>query len=891
VSGERSRLRIQVTGLVQGVGFRPYVYRLATRMGLSGWVMNSPAGVVIEVEGPRSAVRAFARELERRPPPLARVLACETREIPPVGEGSFTIVASRGEGARETLVSPDVATCEACRREVFDPLDRRHLYPFTNCTDCGPRYTIIRDLPYDRLLTSMAAFEMCPECRREYEDPGDRRFHAQPNACPACGPRVWLEDVRGRKLAVSSGAGDGRWAELFREKVKEGAVVAVKGLGGFHLACDARSEEAVSLLRRRKRRPAKPFAVMAPHLKAARKYVEVGPVAEELLVSPAAPIVILPVRRERGRGGDRRERAAGPAPSVAPGAATLGVMLAYTPLHLMLFDEELDLLVMTSANPSGLPIIRDDDEARTRLAGTADLFLFHDRPIVNRCEDSVIRVWADGLRGPDGDRCGSDHAARCGLRDRPRGAGRGRPEGPAGGGLPVVIPYRRSRGYAPAPLEVAPSLPEPPPDAGLSVFGAGGEMKSTFCLLRGDKAFMSPHLGEMEFVESLGSYRETYERFQAFLDSPPKVVAVDPHPGYRVSGLAVELAGPEAARVGVFHHHAHMVSCLAENGAAGDAEVLGLVCDGTGYGPDGSIWGFEVLAGTAAGFRRLGCLAPTLMPGGDAAARRPFRAAAAHLHRTLGSDGVDRLARLYPDRREELEAVRAVLEAGLRGRSGGRSSPVPGAVLTSSCGRLFDAVSAMLGVTVENTYEGQAAVELSALCEDDPSAVLGPVPRRYRFRVVLRGKEAADPGGRAERADRAGRTGRDLAETEHGRTPGPEGGPSLLVLDPAPFLVALLEDVEAGRVDARAGSRLFHSSLVEAMVEALETASRLSGLTRVCLSGGTFQNPVLVRAVRRRLEDFGFEVLAHRRVPPNDGGLALGQAVAAAWMAREEGVI
>lgn len=308
-----------------------------------------------------------------------------------------------------------------------------------------------------------------------------------------------------------------------------------------------------------------------------------------------------------------------------------------------------------------------------------------------------------------------------------------------------------------------------------------------------------------------------------------------------------------------------MVSCLADNGAAGDAEVLGLVCDGTGYGPDGSIWGFEVLAGTAAGFRRLGHLAPTPMPGGDAAARRPFRAAAAHLHRTLGSGGVDRLARLYPDRREELEAVRAVLEAGLRARSGGRSSPVPGAVLTSSCGRLFDAVSAMLGVTAENTYEGQAAVELSALCEDDPSAALGPVPERYRFHLILQERDAAD---RADRAD-----------------------PSLLLLDPAPFLEALLEDVEAGRVDAQAGSRLFHASLVEAMAQGLETASRLTGLTRVCLSGGTFQNPVLVRAVRRQLEDLGFEVLVHRQVPPNDGGLALGQAVAAAWMAREERVI
>lgn len=896
---------------MQGVGFRPHVYRLATGLGLGGWVLNAPDGVTIEIEGPPAAVDTFVRELRRRPPRLARIATLEVVDVPvtgppsPAGKASFgcldrrfAILASLDEGVKETLVSPDVATCEACRRELSDPTDRRHGYPFTNCTDCGPRYTIIRGLPYDRPLTSMTVFPMCPECQAEYDDPVDRRFHAQPNACPVCGPRVWLETSDGRALDGGDGpAGSGggplrtsaaaseppSWAAAFRQLIRGGAIVAVKGLGGFHLACDARSEEAVARLRQRKRRPAKPFAVMARDLEAARRYVMAGPAAESYLSSPAAPIVILPLR-------PARPGAPAAAPSVSPGSPTLGLMLAYTPLHVLLFDEDLDLLVMTSANRSDLPIVKDNDAARAELAGIADYFLLHDREIVNRCEDSVVRVVEPG---PESEAAGVSPASPASPAA----------EQPADGAPALVIPYRRSRGYAPAPIDVGSSLPgadrEAASWAGIAtaagiaapagiapaagvILGAGAEMKSTFCLLRGSQAFLSPHLGEMEFVESLQAYREAFDRYVEILGCRPALVAFDPHPGYRVSRLARDLA--DAGRP-VFHHHAHLVSCLADNGLPGDEEVLGVVCDGTGYGPDGAVWGFELLAATAASFRRLGHLACVPLPGGDVVARRPFRAAAAHLYRALGPEGVRRLARLYPEQATELEVSRRLLEARPRRAQGGDGPP-----LSSSCGRLFDAVAAMAGVTAENTYEGQAAVELSGLLDapdrnlDAAGPLLADPPERFRFAITGGG----NPGG----APAAG------APAVAGQAPVEEGP---LVLDPAPFLVALLEDLEAGRqapradapgtnrpADAGGIALLFHQALVRGVTEALVILRRRTGLARVCLSGGTFQSPHLVRALRQRLEADGFTVFTHRQVPPNDGGLALGQAVAAAWLGSKE---
>jgi len=852
-SASLTRCRVQVTGLVQGVGFRPHVYRLASELGLSGWVLNSSSGVTIEVEGPKTQVAEFVARLRRRPPPLARIASLEEAALPPTGERRFVILASQDEGARKTLVSPDIAVCEACRREMGDPADRRFGYPFINCTDCGPRYTIVENLPYDRPLTSMKAFEMCPRCRAEYEDPADRRFHAQPNACPVCGPEVWLEDAGGRVLAraprpggadpSASSAAD-FWRTV-RGLLRRGAIVAVKGLGGFHLACDARSEAAVRRLRARKDRPAKPLAVMAPDLDAARRYVTIGDRTARLLLSPAAPILVLPARDVN--------------PALAPGAVTLGLMLAYTPLHLLLFGDGLDLLVMTSANRRGLPIVRDNDAARRELAGLVDYFLFHDRDIVNRCEDSVIRVVERDESAP-----GAAGLDRTGGSSPEVASGNVAPSADCGPApAPVVIFYRRSRGYAPEPLDVSASLPPERRQAGReeAVLGAGAEMKSTFCLLRGGEAFLSPHLGEMDYVESLAVYRETYDRYLGLLDVTPHVAAFDPHPGYNSSRLARRLASGRMESLPVYHHHAHLVSCLADNGLPGNDDVLGLVCDGTGYGSDGAIWGFELLAGSALGFRRLGHLAYTWMPGGDAAARYPYRAAAAHFHRALGRPGVERLASLYPERCAELEALLARLEHPRSGRGrSGEDGPRKSGALTSSCGRLFDAVAALAGLTGENTYEGQAAVELTEL--------LGPGGERGQITEAAYRKPP--PGYRFE-----------VALNDDG----------LIVIDPAPFLRAALDELETlwamGReVDTVSLSLTFHRALTEAAVRALVAAREQTGLETVCLSGGTFQNPFLVTWLCEQLEDSGFQVFIHRRVPPNDGGLSLGQAVAAAWQTR-----
>lgn len=870
-----------MTGLVQGVGFRPYVWRLATALGLGGWVRNSPGGVIVEVQGPREAVEVFTHELGRNPPRLASVDRLTVSDVPLVDLDApphpFTIAASESDGTRKTVVSPDVAICDACREEVRDPSNRRHGYPFTNCTDCGPRYSIIEGLPYDRSLTSMRSFAMCPDCREEYEDPADRRFHAQPNACPECGPYVWIQGRDGGRIA------EGAWRETFLGLAKRGAIFAVKGLGGFHLACDARNEEAVARLRARKRRPAKPFAVMARDIRAARRYVTVGPVAERLLLSPAAPIVVLPLRpaaREPGPAHSGHGRMGGPssprpgvaAPSLAPGSRTLGVMLPYTPLHLLLFDDEMDLLVMTSANRSDLPIVRENEAARTELAGIADYYLFHDRDIVNRCEDSVVRVH-EGGRALAGD------------------VGRGSAP-PDQGAKALVIPYRRSRGYAPAPLDLRASLPAPlPACAGapasdvhgesrrsstpalpVSAFGAGGEMKGAFCLVRDAEAFLSPHLGEIGSLESLEAYKDALDRYLHLLGVSPNLIAYDPHPGYLVSRFArrliveIPVKGrpregrpaaadsvrlPDPVFVPVYHHHAHMVSCLADNGLPGDMEVLSTVCDGTGHGPDGTVWGFEILRGTASRFSRLGHLACTPMPGGDVTVRRPYRSAVAHLLRGAGLPGVKRLAELRPHHREEIELTcrlltRATKDTVQPGAAGGPDHwDSAGLVVTSSCGRLYDAVAAIAGLTAENTYEGEAAVLLSEQLEEEDDLVADP-PERYRFTVV------------------------------EGRS---------IVIDPRPFLTSVLLDLDTGEANPRRVAILFHQAMTSALNAALSSARRRTGLSRVVLSGGTFQNPHLVEAVRTRLLYSGFEVFTHRRVPPNDGGLALGQVVAAAWMA------
>lgn len=754
---ERSpvRYRITIKGTVQGVGFRPFVYNLARAYGVKGTVLNASQGVVIEAEGEAAAVEAFLAAVRERPPRLARITDLQWETLPPAGYGDFSIVTSEDTAEKEALVPPDVALCPDCARETFDPDDRHYRYPFTNCTNCGPRFTIVRDLPYDRPKTSMAEFPMCPDCAREYHDPGDRRFHAQPVACPACGPRVEVVDRDGRPV-------DGPWDALTWEALAAGRIVAFKSLGGFHLVCDARNPAALRELRRRKGRDAKPFAVMARDLETVREYCFVNEREAELLASPQAPIVIL----------RRRPEAALP-DELAPGLSTLGVMLPYTPLHFLLFQGPFTLLVMTSGNYSELPLAKDNEAALEELGGIADLFVWHNRGIVNRCDDSLAMV-VDG----------------------------------------EVQLLRRSRGYVPQPVRV-------PVAGGPVVLGIGGEMKNTFCLLKKDQAFVSQHIGELDSVEGEENLFSSLLNFERLLGVEPDVVGYDLHPDYRSSRLAGRIAA--RARYAVQHHHAHMVSCLAENGRTGPA--VGAVLDGTGYGTDGTLWGFEILTGDDAEFKRALHLAPVPLPGGEQAVRHPWRTAVAYLVTHLGAaDGERAARRLFADRGRDLDIVLKLVERGF-------NSP-----LSSGCGRLFDAAAALLGFHGRATYEGQAAVELAELVWEDPREGL----RQGSYPFEIKGE----------------------------------------VIDPAGVVAGLLEDLERGTARETVALR-FHNSVLEMVREGVRRAAAAAGLALVALSGGTWQNRYLLSAARTVLPKDGFEVLYHRRVPANDGGLCLGQAVIA----------
>jgi hydrogenase maturation protein HypF len=769
------RTAVRVEGVVQGVGFRPFVYTLATGLGLTGLVGNDLDGVFVEVEGPLAAVSEFLLLLERDAPPLARIERVTTRAITPRRSASFAIAASQvasqaagpagpdgAAGRRRTLVSADTATCADCLRELTDPADRRFGYPFINCTNCGPRFTIVRDVPYDRPLTTMAAFAMCEQCAAEYHDPADRRFHAQPTCCPACGPRLALLDPAGNALVGEPLA---RAAEL----LSQGRVLAVKGLGGYHLAADAACEEAVARLRARKHREDKPFAVMAADLTAARRLAEVDTAAAGLLTSPARPIVLLPRRAE-----------ADLAAATAPGNRQLGIMLPYTPLHHLLLKAAAQAgeagsrpIVLTSGNVSDEPIVYRDEEALARLGGIADAFVVHDRAIHIRTDDSVARAF------------------------------RGRP-----------MLLRRSRGYVPEPVVVASGFPR-------HVLACGAELKNTFCLARDRYVFVSHHIGDLENAETLRSFTEGIEHFRRLFDVAPQVVAHDLHPEYLSTKYAVELAETSQVRLeGVQHHHAHIASCLADNGA--DGPVIGVAFDGTGFGTDDTIWGGEFLAADLTGFERGGHLAPVPMPGGAAAIRQPWRMAAAYL-------AADPQAPQPPD----LDVVRrnqaswpAIVSMARRGVN---SPP------TSSAGRLFDAAAAVLGVRDAINYEGQAAVELEQLA--DP-AETGAYP-------------AALQAGHPFQA-----RGSDLL---HG----------------------VIDDLTSG-VPAPVIAARFHHG-VAALIEAGCLAMRdRYGLDAVALSGGVFQNLLLLHATVSRLEARGFRVLVHSRVPCNDGGISLGQAVVAA---------
>src|SRR5215216_2911067 len=761
----RERRGATVRGIVQGVGFRPFVYALARRYGLSGTVRNDAEGIRIEVEGAPEELGRFARALAEDAPPLAVVESVFWQPLATLGNREFCIEESREGLRRQALVSPDVATCEDCLAELLDPTDRRYRYPFTNCTNCGPRFTITRSVPYDRATTTIADFEMCPGCQREYDDPADRRFHAQPNACPVCGPQVRLLDRFGHERHVEREDPVRRAAQILCGR----AIVAIKGLGGYHLACDPFAAGAVKTLRGRKVRQDKPFALMARDLEQVRAFCRVGPEEEKLLTSPARPIVLLERRWESGI-----------AEEVAPRQKTLGVMLAYTPLHHLLLQDAGIPLVMTSGNRSDEPIAYRDEEAFEQLWEIADYFLVHNRPVHMRTDDSVVRAAEE-----------------------------------------TVYPVRRSRGYAPAPLGV-------PESFGRHVLACGGELKNTFCVAKERHVFLSHHIGDLENYETLRSFREGVEHFCRLFDVQPELVAFDLHPEYLSTKYTRELEEAGLPAVGVQHHHAHIASCLADNERPGTERVIGVALDGTGYGTDGAVWGGEFLEGSVAeGFARRAHLEYASMPGGSAAIRQPWRMALAQLVALYGEEEVLSLplAMVRQTGERNVRLVARLVEHGL-------NTPQ-----TSSAGRLFDAVAALAGVpgTLRTTYEGQAAIELEL-------AAIGPVHRGYSFRL----------------------------------RPNDQGW----VVETQGIIVGVVDDLLAGRETREISSR-FHRTMAEVVVAGCEEIRDAGRANAVALSGGTFQNLLLMEQVVELLAGKGFAVYRHRRVPTNDGGLSLGQAVLA----------
>ncbi|MCB2228043.1 MAG: carbamoyltransferase HypF [Desulfarculaceae bacterium] len=768
MSAKTTRELARVEGVVQGVGFRPFVYNLARGLGLTGWVSNTAAGVELAVQGGGEAVEEFFARLETQAPPLAVIHRVERQTAEPEpGESEFEIRASEG-GKRSTLISPDVAVCEACLAEMLDPVDRRHGYAFINCTHCGPRYTIIEDLPYDRPLTTMKAFEMCPACGAEYHDPTDRRFHAQPTACPVCGPRLWLADGEGNELAADDAVAEAA------EALAKGEVLAVKGLGGFHLAADAASEEAVARLRGRKHREEKPLAVMVAGLEQARALAELDQASAEALASRERPIVLVP-----------RREGAPLAPSVAPRNRLIGLLLPYTPLHHLLLaaaaERGLKALVMTSGNVSDEPICLDNHEAVCRIGAKAargaiaDKLLLHNRDIHLRSDDSVVRVVGGALRQ-----------------------------------------MRRSRGFVPSPLILAPGVA---PEGCPPILAAGAHQKNTLCLLRGREAFLSQHVGDLDDLRTLEFFELTAGHLARILEAEPQVIACDLHPDYLSSKWAVERGLPV---VRVQHHHAHAVAVMAEHGLSG--EVLGLCLDGTGFGDDATVWGGELLAARAGGYRRLGRLRRFGLPGGEAAVKEPWRVGWSLLHEVFGPEEAASLALGLVERRgQHLPLISRMIAQGI-------NTP-----LTSSLGRLFDGVAALCGLREEVAYEGQAAVELEqamqALADGYPFA---------------------------------------LRETE-----------GLLELDWGPAVMAVVEDVLNG-ADAATVSARFHAGLLAGLSAWAQAGAELSGLTRACLGGGCLMNACLLAGLPAALEGAGLTVYTAALAPSNDGGLSLGQAVAAA---------
>ncbi|MHC4982790.1 MAG: carbamoyltransferase HypF [Planctomycetota bacterium] len=777
--GEKTsqRRRFAVAGQVQGVGFRPFVYRLAVELGLTGWVVNDSRGVTIEVQGRAAALDDFHRRLLAELPPLAEIARCEVEPAEPiVGEKHFEIAPSEGGELADAQVTVDTATCADCLREMDDPADPRYGYPFINCTNCGPRYTIVSRIPYDRPNTTMSDFAMCSLCGREYADPADRRFHAQPVACPRCGPAVWLVDTRGRQISCEDAV-----AEAAR-MLLAGRIVAIKGLGGFHIACRADDEHVLVRLRRRKRRDAKPFAIMVADLPQAETLAQLGTAARELLSGPLRPILLLPKLPD-----------AKVARSLTGALDTLGIMLPYTPLHHLLFKRlraaaggPAPPMVMTSGNFSEEPLVKDNDAAIAHLGRIADAILLHNRRIERRVDDSVVQLTADGRLGV----------------------------------------MRRARGYAPEPVRLA-SVGEARPGAP-AILAVGAELRNTICLYRDGRAVLSEHIGDLKDGRAYRHFIDTINHLEALFEVAPELVAADAHPQYLASEYAArrhsgDLPGRRAVPlVRVQHHHAHIVSCLAENGFAGD--VIGLACDGVGYGDDGAVWGCEVLRAGVCDYERLGHLRYIPLIGGDAAARQTWRPAAAALHDAFGEDWPDHARRCgLAVSDEQAAAACEMLAVGVN---------CPPA---SSLGRWFDAIAALCGLAAENRFEGEAPMTLEA-------AVERGVDECYSFTIV-------------------------------------SGGPFLI--DLRPLVEEVVADL-ASKTPVPVVAAKFHNSVAAFLLAAARRARQETNLTTVALSGGCFANRYLTARLASALACDGFEVLRHNKIPCNDGGVSLGQAVVAA---------
>jgi len=748
---DMKRAEIEINGIVQGIGFRPFIYNLARTHSIRGWVLNNEKGVLIDAESEDGNLHQFIQEIPNLAPPLARIESFKIKHLEPLGYTTFEIRKSEEAQGKFVLISPDVATCNQCLSELFSSENFRYRYPFTNCTLCGPRFTIIKDIPYDRHKTTMAPFIMCPVCQKEYEDPSDRRFHAQPNACSTCGPSLRLEDKEGKEVSEDP-------IEKTLDLLAKGRTVAIKGLGGFHLACDAKNQDAVSSLRSRKFREDKPFAVMCRDMEEVRKHCEVNQEEERLLLSVERPIVIL-----------RRKKDSVIGHAVAPYQDTLGVMLPYSPPHHLLLNGPLKALVMTSGNVSDEPISYKNDEAFNRLSKIADYFLFHNREIHMRCDDSVSRIYE---------------------------------------GKPYVL--RRSRGYVPFPIKLSFPLE--------MILACGGELKNTFCLTRGQYAFMSHHIGDLENLETLTSFEEGIEHFKKLFYIEPKALAYDLHPDYLSTQYALSI--PDIPRIGAQHHHAHIVSAMAENGIEGD--VIGVSLDGTGFGLDGTIWGGEFIKANLRDFDRLAHLKKVPMPGSSMAIKEPWRMAMVYLSEAFGDEAIH----LRIDLMKRIDFQKwDILERAIEKKI---NTP-----WTSSMGRFFDAISSLLSIRDKVQYEGQAAIELEMIADKE-------IRETYPFYLI---KEE-----------------------------------SPFAIDSTEVIRGVVGDLTEGVSNSKISGK-FHRTIAHMIIETCEVMRSSESLNRVVLSGGVFQNIFLLTLVTEGLKRSGFNVYTHHLVPANDGGISLGQAV------------